>query len=76
MPTDDTGKAMARLQMKSFTPWKERSVEILGEGIEAEWGTVMEEVLISAIAVMESRRRTGKNNAGPAVAGGLQGSVL
>lgn len=67
---DDTGKAVARLKMTRLAWWKEREVEILAPWSEMEDGRVREEVLLTAIAIMELRRRRARNAGGAGGAGG------
>lgn len=52
---DDEGTVMARRKMSLLLLWKEWTVEILRPW--SEEGAVRDEVLLSALAIMEMRRR-------------------
>lgn len=55
---DQTGTAIARLKYNSLAPWLEREIEILKPYLEGREGRrVQDEVVCSAVAVMELKRR-------------------
>lgn len=72
---DEKGIALARLEMTRLLHWKEQLIEIVEPWAqEAEGGRrVVDEVVCTALAIREARRRRSRNSGGAGGAGGVGG---
>ena len=70
---DEAGNAVAKLETSRLQPWKNRTVEIVGSWADSKGDTATEEVLASALAIIELRRRRSRN-AGAGGSGGTGGA--